>query len=312
MEKSLSFILIMSKFSSSSIRKDSIIQEGTYGILYKGRIISTDEPVLIKVVKMNQEEPGIPSRTVREVSILNDVDHVNIVKLLGSYFEADTFTCVFQYLDMNLSNYLNSGSKKISDDLLKSYSYQLLSGLRYIHSRGMAHFNVSPSSLLIDRLGFLKLADFGVATRLYDFCQRVNNDTPSLWYIAPEFLFRTEDYGTPADIWSAGCVIAEMAKGSVLFGGDSPIDQVFHIISLLGFPTEPSMAKPCEEIMPIGNYPSDKTLGETINRMNQNLINLLERMLLTNPMERITAKEALLHPYFDDVPIQLIDLCNSH
>jgi len=187
--------------------------------------------------------------------------------------------------------------------LAKSYTYQLLQGMLFCHQRRVLHRDLKPQNLLIDKNGAIKIADFGLA-RAFGIPVRVyTHEVVTLWYRAPEILLGSSKYSCPIDIWSVGTIFAEMVNHRPLFQGDSEIDQLFRIFRILRMPTE--------EIWPgvtqlpdfKATFPSWQTenLKSSMKTIEPAGLDLIREMLIYDPSKRISAKKALLHPYFNDL-----------
>jgi len=184
--------------------------------------------------------------------------------------------------------------------LVKSYTKQLLQGLLYCHCRRILHRDLKPQNLLIDRKGFLKLADFGLARAVCIPVRPYTHEVITLWYRAPEILLGSQAYSMPVDIWSAGCIFAEMLAKRPLFPGDSEIDQLFRVFRTLGTPNE-EVWRGCTNLPDYkSNFPKwvRQDLKKIIPEADPLAIDLLERMLIYEPNQRVSAKTALEHQYF--------------
>lgn len=280
------------------------IGEGTYGVVYKGKHKKTGRIVALKKIRIENEDEGVPSTAIREISMLKELIHPNIVGLLDVLMQENRLYLVFEFLAMDLKKYLDSipTGQFMEKDLVKSYMFQLLEGILFCHRRRILHRDLKPQNLLIDQKGALKMADFGLA-RAFGVPVRVyTHEVVTLWYRAPEVLLGSPRYSTPVDIWSVGCIFAEMANKSPLFRGDSEIDQLFRIFRTLGTPTEevwPGVSEMPDYKNSFPNWKSN-SISVLSNRLGLDGQSLLEEMLVYNPGDRISALDALEHEYFAD------------
>jgi len=194
--------------------------------------------------------------------------------------------------------------KKMSHLDVKRIMYQLLQGLAFCHSHRVLHRDLKPQNILIDKKGSIRLADFGLARAFNVPIRTYTHEVVTLWYRAPEILMNQRQYSVPVDIWAMGCIFAELINLAPLFPGDSEIDQLMKIFQALGTPTEstwPGVSSlPCYR----PNFPNWK--GNNVDYYvrkfeDKDGIDLLQKMLVYNPNNRISAKEAIKHPYFDAV-----------
>ncbi|XP_013774341.1 cyclin-dependent kinase 1-like [Limulus polyphemus] len=281
------------------------IGEGTYGVVYKGKNKKTGQLVALKKIRLESEDEGVPSTAIREISLLKELQHPNIVCLQDVLMQENRLYLVFEFLSMDLKKYLDSipSGQNMDKMLVKSYLYQILQAILFCHQRRVLHRDLKPQNLLIDQKGVIKIADFGLA-RAFGIPVRVyTHEVVTLWYRAPEVLLGSPRYSTPVDIWSIGCMFAEMANKRPLFHGDSEIDQLFRIFRTMGTPTEevwPGVTQ-LPDYKP--TFPSwkENILPSTCSQMDNNGIDVLLKMLVYDPSKRITAKAALHHPYFDDL-----------
>lgn len=278
------------------------IGEGTYGVVYKAREIDTGQMIALKKIRLEQEDEGVPSTAIREISILKELNHPNVVDFKDVVHADKKLYLVFEYLDQDLKRFMDSVNG-LRPALVKSYLYQLINGIAYCHSRRVLHRDLKPQNLLIDRTGKLKLADFGLARAFGIPVRHYTHEVVTLWYRAPEILLGARKYSTPVDIWSIGCIFAEMVMRAPLFPGDSEIDQLHKIFYALGTPTD-EMWRGVSELPDYSTrFPNwhRRHIGETVKNLDSQGLDLLSQMLAYDPTKRITANAALTHPYFNDL-----------
>jgi len=279
------------------------IGEGTYGVVYKAKDRKRNVLVALKKIRLESEDEGTPSTAVREVSILKQLQHPNIVELYEVIHTENSLTLVFEYLDQDLKNYLDAcGEKGIDPYTVKSFLYQLLQGIAHCHKNHILHRDLKPQNLLINMEGELKLADFGLARGFGIPVKKFTHEVVTLWYRPPDVLMGSTHYSTPVDIWGIGCIFAEMINGRPLFCGASDPDQLVKIFKVLGTPA----VKDWSEMVKLPLYRADMPayppkLKEVLPRLDKNGIDLLVQMLRYDPKKRVTAEQAMKHPYFDDL-----------
>jgi serine/threonine protein kinase len=275
------------------------IGEGTYGVVYKAKHRETAQLVALKKIRLENEDEGIPSTAIREISILKEMIHPAIVSLLDVVNYDNKLYLVFEFLDQDLKKYMDSVTS-ISPALVQSYCQQLLQGLTFCHQRRIVHRDLKPQNLLIDKKGTLKIADFGLARAFCVPVRQYTHEVVTLWYRAPEILLGSATYSIPVDMWSAGCIFAELLTKKPLFPGDSEIDQLFKIFRQLGTPTE-DIWHGCTSLPDFKpSFPKwrKQELSKLFENTHPAAIELLEKMLMYEPAQRISSREALKHPYF--------------
>uniref|UniRef100_A0A0N5BUK3 Protein kinase domain-containing protein n=1 Tax=Strongyloides papillosus TaxID=174720 RepID=A0A0N5BUK3_STREA len=282
------------------------IGEGTYGVVYKARDVRTNELVALKKIRLEGEDEGVPSTAVREIAMLRELQHPNIVFLKAIIMEEKRLYLVFEYLTMDLKRYIDQipDDKSMDKYLMKSYLYQLCQGMCFSHQRRIFHRDLKPQNLLVDGSGCLKIADFGLARSVGIPLRAYTHEIVTLWYRAPEIILGVKRYSHGVDTWSVGCIFAEMALKRPLFHGDSEIDQLFRVFKILGTANEelwPGVSELANYSTTFPKWPS-KNLSEVCNGLiDRNGIDLLSSMLIYEPNNRIDMKRALRHPYFDDL-----------
>eukprot|EP00922_Rhytidocystis_sp_ex-Travisia-forbesii_P033722 GHVS01050094.1.p1 GENE.GHVS01050094.1~~GHVS01050094.1.p1 ORF type:complete len:302 (+),score=32.92 GHVS01050094.1:515-1420(+) len=279
------------------------IGEGTYGVVYKAQDNNGDMYAL-KKIRLEAEDEGIPSTAIREISLLKELQHPNIVRLCDVIHTERRLTLVFEYLDQDLKKLLDVCDGGLDAGMTKSFLYQLLRGIGYCHQHRVLHRDLKPQNLLINREGALKLADFGLARAFGIPVRSYTHEVVTLWYRAPDVLMGSKKYSTPVDIWSVGCIFAEMSNGRPLFPGTSDEDQLLKIFKIMG------TAKPEEWPTVVelpewkGGFPKyEKISWKSVVPLLCPLgIDLLSKMLKYDPMQRMSARQALEHEYFHDIP----------
>lgn len=280
------------------------IGEGTYGTVFKAKNRETHEIVALKRVRLDDDDEGVPSSALREICLLKELKHKNIVRLYDVLHSEKKLTLVFEHCDQDLKKYFDSLNGDIDLDVVKSFLYQLLRGLAFCHSRNVLHRDLKPQNLLINKNGELKLADFGLARAYGIPVKCYSAEVVTLWYRPPDVLFGAKLYTTSIDMWSAGCIFAELANaGRPLFPGLDVDDQLKRIFKMLGTPTEetwPHLSK-LPDYKPFPQYHPTQSLAQVTPKLNSRGKDLLQRLLVCNPLHRVSADEAMSHPYFNDL-----------
>ena len=283
-----------------------VIGNGSFGIVYQARLVDCGELVAIKKVLQDKRFKN------RELQIMRTLDHCNIVNLLYFFYtngdkkEEIYLNLVLEYVPetvYRVARHYAKSKQMIPPFYIKIYMYQVFRSLAYIHSMGVCHRDIKPQNLLLDpESGILKLCDFGSAKKLVKGEPNVSYIC-SRYYRAPELIFGAQDYTAHIDIWSAGCVLAELLLGQPIFPGDSGVDQLVEIIKILGTPSK-------EEIMEMNpNYtefkfpqikphPWNKVFRP---RTSPEAINLSSRLLEYTPSKRLHPLDACAHDFFDEL-----------
>lgn len=278
-----------------------VIGVGVYGTVYKARDRQTDRVVAIKKLKIEEDYgQGVPANVIREVVCLRDFSHPNIVEFLDIHITGvQDYSLIFEFVEGDLHKLLKSFRKEdtvMPMELAKRYSFELLNGIHACHVRLILHRDLKPQNILIGRDG-LKIGDFGLA-RMFSLPMRCYTlDVITLWYRAPEILLGTHRYGPEVDMWSAGCIIAEMATGQATFPGDSEIGTVFKIFKTVGTPTEttwPGVRELEHWKSTFPQWPPTDLLGIYNLRpeMGTEGVELLRSLLPMSPQARISARRA--------------------
>ena len=278
------------------------IGSGTYGVVYKGykkKQNGEKEIVAIKKMKIDLENEGIPSTALREITILRELKHPNIVRLLDVVLNNSKLYLLFEFVECDLRKYLiNLKEKALDENLVKNFLYKILDAVAYCHSKKIIHRDLKPQNILTAKNGeIVKVADFGLARAFSIPIRPYTKEVLTLWYRAPELLLGINEYSTPVDIWSIGCIFAELILKQPLFKGEYEIEQLFKIFHVLGTPNKDIW--PEVETLPnfSHEFPKFKPIKfeEYFIGLDKNGIDLLKQMLVYDPNQRITAKQALMH-----------------
>ena len=215
---------------------------------------------------------------------------------------------VFEYMDGDLKKYMDTHGERgaLKPMTIKSFMYQLLKGIDFCHQNRVLHRDLKPQNLLINSKGALKLGDFGLARAFGIPVNTFSNEVVTLWYRAPDVLLGSRTYNTSIDIWSAGCIMAEMYTGRPLFPGTTNDDQIVRIFRIMGTPTErtwPGITN-FPEYKPTFQLYATQDIRAILPQIDHLGIDLLNRMLVLRPENRISAHEALQHPWFSDLLMQ--------
>ncbi|KAG9287995.1 hypothetical protein G9A89_017590 [Geosiphon pyriformis] len=272
--------------SMDKYQKIEKLGEGTYGIVYKAQNRDTNEVVALKRIRLDNEEEGVPCTAIREISLLKELKHPNIVRLYDVLHTEKKLTLVFEYLDSDLKKFLDTYGGDLEVPTIKQLMYQLLKGIAFCHEHRVLHRDLKPQNLLInnkvilseDEKGELKLADFGLARAFGIPVRSYSHEVVTLWYRAPDVLMGSRQYNTSIDVWSAGCIFA-------------------------GTPTEETWPK----VSQFPEYKSDFTIYQRIPlesllpKLDPQGIHLLSKLIEYEPDKRLGAEDALQHPYFEEI-----------
>ncbi|KAK9130088.1 hypothetical protein Sjap_010575 [Stephania japonica] len=292
--------------SAESYHKLDKVGQGTYSNVYKARDRETGKVVALKKVKFDTSEPESVKFMAREIQIIQNLDHTNVLKLEGLATSRMQYSLylVFDFMQSDLARIIARPEGRLTEPQIKCYMQQLLSGLQHCHERGILHRDIKASNLLIDRHGVLKIADFGLAN-YFDPDQKkcLTNRVVTLWYRAPELLLGATDYGVGIDLWSAGCLMAEMFVGRPILPGRTEVEQLHRIFKLCGSPSEdywkklklPTSFRPPQPYKP--------SLMEAFREFPASSLGLLTTLLALDPSYRGTAASALQSEFFTTSPL---------
>ncbi|KAG6831593.1 hypothetical protein H0H92_009066 [Tricholoma furcatifolium] len=283
----------------------SQVGEGTFGKVYKAQNTASKVYVALKRIRMESEKDGFPVTAMREIKLLQSLQHPNVVRLYEMVVATGSVYMVFEYMDHDLTGVLSQTQFTFTAAHLKSLCHQMLAGLAYLHHKGVIHRDIKGSNILVNNRGELKLGDFGLA-RFYQKRRRADytNRVITLWYRPPELLFGATVYGPEVDMWSAGCIMLELFTKKPVFQGNDEIHQLDVIYKIFGTPTSERWAG----VMDLPWYELVKPRETMPNRFRELFqkwlssagLDLAEQLLSYNPSERATASQAMEAAYFTE------------
>jgi len=276
---------------------------GTYGIVQKARCRKNGAYVALKQMKIGDQDEGIPSTAIREVAILKELSHENVVRLIDVFCKPAELVLVFEAIDSDLKKHMRKLNGILTPAAVKDFAHQLLVGLEFCHSHRIIHRDLKPQNLLIDGGTRLKIADFGLARAFMLPMPQYTHEVVTVWYRPLEILLGSKLYSIPVDMWGVGCILAEMATGAPLFAGDSEIGTSFKIFQKLGTPNNDVWPGVSELPDYKPTFPKWKPIGwanirNTLAQLGLVGVELLEQLMRYDPKARISARRALQHPFF--------------
>lgn len=305
---------------SCALRLRKVLGQGAYGIVCSAYDRHSGQTVAIKKINAFSDKI-VALRTLREIKLLKTLQHENIVLLFevqkpASFNEFNEVYLIQEYMDADLHHVIQN--QNISDDHIQYFTYQILRGLKFIHLANVIHRDLKPSNILINNDCELRICDLGLSRLDVDKSTYFNGNlteyVATRWYRAPEIMLSVSMYSKAVDMWSVGCILAEMFIGTPLLPGNDYKQQLMRIFHLVGNPVgTKNMAcvkskraiKYIESLPPtrpkdydifFQNHPNkQKRIGNTL--LNPCGIDLIKHLLVFDPMKRLVASEALKHPY---------------
>ncbi|CAL5340795.1 unnamed protein product [Camellia sinensis] len=301
---------------ADSFEKLDKIGQGTYSSVYRARDLETGKIVALKKVRFVNMDPESVRFMAREILILRRLDHPNVMKLEGLVTSrvSGNLYLVFEYMEHDLAGLIASPTIKFTEPQIKCYMQQLLRGLEHCHSRGVLHRDIKGSNLLIDNKGNLKIGDFGLATFFRSNPkQPLTSRVVTLWYRPPELLLGATDYGVAVDLWSAGCILAELYAGKPIMPGrtevlhllERMVEQLHKIFKLCGSPSNEywQRSKLPHATIFKPQHPYKRCFADTYKDFPSSVLALLDVLLAVEPDHRGSASSALKNEYFTTAPL---------
>lgn len=293
----------------SKSKKYEIIEflgEGQFATVYKAKDLVTNNIVAVKKIKVGTVEDakdGVNRTALREIKLLIELDHENIIALFDVFGHLSNISLVYDFMDTDLEVIIKDSSIVFTQSHIKAYTIMTLKGLEYLHMNWILHRDLKPNNLLVNKKGILKIADFGLAKRFGTPDRLHTHRVVTRFYRAPELLFGARAYGPAVDIWAVGCIVAELLLRVPFLPGESDLDQLTKIFTTLGSPNEetwPGVAKLSDYVV-FKKFPAIP-LREIFTAAPNELLDVIGGMLNVNPLMRPTCSEALQMPYFSNRP----------
>ncbi|CAJ2664231.1 unnamed protein product [Trifolium pratense] len=321
MNRQRNFNMCQSCRSVSEFEMIKKINEGTYGVVYKAKDKKTGEIVALKKVKMEMERDGFPMTALREMNILLSLDHPSIVDVKEVVVDDNDYDdgtyMVMEHMQYDLKQLMEAKTQPFSMGEIKSFMKQLLEGVKYLHDNWILHRDLKTSNILLNKDGHLKICDFGMSRQYGSPLKQYTSLVVTLWYRAPELLLGAKKYSKAIDMWSVGCIMAELLSKEPLFKGKTEIEQIDKIFRTLGTPDEkiwPGLSKlpgskanfvkqRCSMLRM--KFPAASFIGMPV--LSESGFDLLYKLLAYDPEKRISAEAALQHDWFREGPLPRSD-----
>lgn len=295
----------------------AIIGHGAYGTVCSGLDLRTKQPVAIKKVHKIFQHRSLARRTLRELIFLRCFEHENIMNLhrvmRPNRDRIASLYMVCEHMETDLAMVIRS-PQALSDDHCQFFLYQVLRGLKYIHSASVMHRDLKPRNLLVNSNCDLKICDFGLGRVIpNDIKVRMSDYIATRWYRAPEVILSREKYTSAIDIWAVGCILAELLLRRPLFPGKDSFHQLSLIISIIGCPRVEAKldglnkkrssrsAKKGRSFLRALPKKKGKPLNQVVPNASAIALDLLTKLLSFDPSKRPTVEETLKHPYFEEL-----------
>ncbi|XP_021936620.1 cyclin-dependent kinase 7 isoform X1 [Zootermopsis nevadensis] len=277
-----------------------------FATVYKARDSVNDTIVAVKKIKLGsraEAQDGINRTALREIKLLQELKHPNIINLMDVFGHKSNVSLVFDFMDTDLEVIIKDNNIVLTPANIKAYLLMTLQGLEYLHINWILHRDLKPNNLLVNSNGVLKIGDFGLA-KFHGSPSRVyTHQVVTRWYRAPELLFGARMYGAGIDMWAIGCILAELLLRVPFLPGDSDLDQLTRIFQVLGTPTDETWpnVKELPDFIQFKTFPGTP-LRHIFTAAGDDLLDLLAHLLSISPLDRCNCHEALQAPYFSNKP----------
>lgn len=279
----------------------SKIGDGSYGVIYQGENCLTKEKVAIKKFKEDNYGEGIAASTLIEIVSLKNLVHKNIITIYDVFFVKDVIYITQELMEKDLSAYI-SEMKTIPLITAKSILIQILRGVEFVHSNNYFHRDLKPQNILLKNTQkniLVKITDFGLCKNSHDEQKKCTKNSMTPLYRAPEVMVGSENYGMEVDLWSVGCIFAEMILGHpVFYGSESEIEIIKRLFDFYEI-NEANIGTIANDICFKDYLVSKDKWKKTYPTLDDDGLDLLEKLLTVNPKKRISATEAIQHKFFE-------------
>ncbi|XP_059331247.1 cyclin-dependent kinase-like 1 isoform X3 [Ammospiza nelsoni] len=272
------------------------VGEGSYGVVFKCRNKDTGQIVAIKKFLESEEDPVIRKIALREIRMLKQLKHPNLVRLLEVFRRKRRLHLVLEYCEHTVLQELERHPRGVPEYLVKSITWQTLQAVNFCHKHNCIHRDVKPENILITKHSVIKLCDFGFARILTGPSDYYTDYVATRWYRSPELLVGDTQYGPPVDVWAIGCVFAELLSGLPLWPGKSDVDQLYLIRRTLG-----DLIPRHQQVFSTNQFFSGEPLEVKFPNISYSALALMKGCLRMDPAERQSCEQLLQHPYFDSL-----------
>lgn len=288
-------------------KKIAFLGEGQFATVYKAEDTASDNRVVaVKKIKLglaSEVRDGINRTALREIKLLQELGHENIIGLLDVFGHKSNISLIFDYMDTDLEVIILDQTIVLTPSDIKSYLIMTLRGLEYLHMHWVLHRDLKPNNLLINDRGTLKIGDFGLAKAFGTPARSLTHQVVTRWYRSPELLFGARFYGTGVDIWALGCIGAELMLRKPFLTGDTDLSQLSKIFEICGTPDD----KEWPGVRKLPDYIQYKEMPkipftDIFTAASDDFIQLLQWCLVLDPTKRCTATQALKSAYFKNTP----------
>ena len=288
-------------------RKTEVLGEGQFAFVFKAEDTENDNKVVavkkIKLGRKSDASDGINRTALREIKLLQELQHPNVIGLVDVFGHKSNVSLVFDYMDTDLEVVIQDPSILLTAAHIKAYSVMALQGLEYLHTHWILHRDLKPNNLLISDEGVLKITDFGLAKAFGSPNRVLTHQVVTRWYRCPELLFGARLYGTGVDVWAVGCIMAELLLRVPFLQGDTDLGQLNEIFRVCGTPTEDVWPRVKQlpdyiEFKPMTGIP----FREIFSAAGEDLLQLIKWTLVLDPAKRCTCTQALKSRFFSNAP----------